>query len=39
MPAITLVSLLERNLVLETAVPHGDIRKTNVFTPIVCGKD
>jgi hypothetical protein len=27
MPALTLVSLLERYLVLETAMPHGDIRK------------
>jgi hypothetical protein len=27
MPALTLVSLLERYLVLETAMPPGDIRK------------
>jgi hypothetical protein len=27
MPALTLVSLLERYLVLKTAMPHGDIRK------------
>ncbi len=27
MPALTLVSLLERYLVLETAMPRGDIRK------------
>jgi hypothetical protein len=27
MPALTLVSLLERYLVLETAMPHGKIRK------------
>jgi hypothetical protein len=27
MPALTLVSLLERYLVLETAIPRGDIRK------------
>jgi hypothetical protein len=27
MPTLTLVSLLERYLVLETAIPHGDIRK------------
>jgi hypothetical protein len=27
MPAVTLVSLLERYLVLETATPRGDIRK------------
>jgi hypothetical protein len=26
-PALTLVSLLERYLVLETAIPRGDIRK------------
>jgi hypothetical protein len=26
MPALTLVSLLERYLVLETAMPRGDIR-------------
>jgi hypothetical protein len=26
-PALTLVSLLERYLVLETAMPYGDIRK------------
>jgi hypothetical protein len=27
MPALTLVSLLERYLVLENAMPRGDIRK------------
>jgi hypothetical protein len=27
MPALTLVSLLERYLVLETVMPRGDIRK------------
>jgi hypothetical protein len=27
MPALTLVSLLEKYLVLETAMPRGDIRK------------
>jgi hypothetical protein len=27
MPALALVSLLESYLVLETAMPHGDIRK------------
>jgi hypothetical protein len=35
MPALTLVSLLEKYLVLETAMPHGDIRKRPSAHPIV----
>jgi hypothetical protein len=37
MPASTFASPLERYLVLETAMPRGDIQKTTVCTSIVYG--
>jgi hypothetical protein len=37
MPALTVVSLLERYLVLETAMPRCDIKKTTACTSIVNG--
>jgi hypothetical protein len=35
MPALTLVSLLERYLVLETAMPRGDIRRHQTSMTLV----
>jgi hypothetical protein len=36
MPALTLVSLLEKYLVLDTAMPRGDIRNSRLHIYSLC---